>query len=95
MSATPPTLRTVTAAVLATALILAGCGPADDVDALAIEACELYHDLTDPEADGAAVDEAVEALTELQERAEEAGHSDAELEAALERNCPELPGFQD
>ncbi len=95
MQRTRRTPRSVAAGVLATAVVLAGCGPTDDVDTLAIEACELYHQLTDPEADGAAVDEAVEALTELQERAEDAGHSDAELEAALERNCPELPGFQE
>ena len=95
MPRTRTSLHSVVAGALASAVALAGCGQADDVDALAIEACELYHELTDPEADGAEVDEAVAALTELQERAEEAGHSDAELEAALERNCPELPGFDE
>ena len=79
----------VAAIVLSLTLALTGCG-GDDLDTLAIEACDLYRDLTDPDASGADVDEAILALQDLNERAEEAGHSDAQLEDALERNCPEL-----
>ncbi len=78
-----------TAVMLSFTLALTGCG-GEDLDTLAVEACDLYRDLTDPEASGADVDEAILALQDLNQRAEESGYSDAQLEDALERNCPEL-----
>ncbi len=78
-----------TAVLLSLTLALTGCG-GEDLDSLATEACDLYRDLTDPDASGADVDEAVLALQDLNQRAEESGYSDAQLEDALERNCPEL-----
>ena len=78
-----------TAILLILTLALTGCG-GEDLDTLATEACDHYRELTDPDASGADVDEAVLALQDLNERADESGYSDAQLEDALERNCPEL-----
>lgn len=88
------TMRTRLVGALTLAVLLAGCEGGEDLDALANEACDLYDELVDPDTEADAVDEAVAALTDLEERAEEAGYSEDELVEALQRNCPELPGEQ-
>ncbi|MFP4634240.1 MAG: hypothetical protein ACLFRD_00125 [Nitriliruptoraceae bacterium] len=88
------TRRSQLAGVAAVAVLVAGCGGGEDIEALSNEACDLYGELIDPDTEADAVDDAVEALTELEERAEEAGYSEDELVEALQRNCPELPDEQ-
>ncbi len=92
--------RTLTAAMFAAALALAGCGggPASEADAIAQDACDLIAELQGldeqvMDGDMDAMDELDDAfmrIAELEQRANDAGISDDEMIEAMERNCPEL-----
>lgn len=74
----------------ASALVLTGCGPTNEADRIARDACEMLE---------AALGGDLEAFAELEaldRRVDEAGVSDQEMERALEDQCGDLldgPGF--
>lgn len=94
--------RTFAAGAFA-AVALAGCGgPANEADAIAQDACDLIGELValdDQMAAGdmdamADLESAFERIAALEQRADDAGISDAEMEAAMEQTCPEfVDGF--
>lgn len=66
------------------ALVLSGCGPTNEVDQIARDACDMLE---------AALEGDLEAFAELEaldRRVDEAGISDQEMERALEDQCGDL-----
>jgi hypothetical protein len=76
------------ALVLAVSMAVAGCAPASEEEQIAGEACGLYAELVDGDIEAVFDTDLVERFEELEQRASEAGMSDAEIEAAVQEECP-------
>ncbi len=81
-------IGTVSGVVLALAMLLVGCAPASEEEQIAAEACGLYSELIDGDLEAVFDTELVEQFEDLEARASDAGMSDADIEAAVQDECP-------
>lgn len=77
-----------TALVLASSLAVAGCASATEEEQIAAEVCELYAELIEGNVETAFDSDLVERFEELERRASEAEISNADIEAAVQQECP-------
>lgn len=90
-------MRTPVAGMLAASLLLAGCGGGgSEADAIAREGCDLLVEINelitgDPTEESLERFEEIEQeFAEIQERADAAELSEADMEAAFQSQCPEI-----
>lgn len=84
--------RTAVAGVAALLVLLAGCANVSEEQQIASEACVLYEQLLAGDPETTIDEELVASFEALQQRADEAGMSDADIEAAVEAECPGIFG---
>lgn len=69
-------------------LLLAGCATASEEQQIASEACVLYEQVLSGQPGATLDEEIVVDFEQLQQRADEADLSDADVQAAVEATCP-------
>lgn len=76
------------ALLLALSMAVAGCAGATEEQQIAGEACDLYAELVDGDLEAVFDTDIVDQFEELEQRANDAEMSDADIEAAVQEECP-------
>lgn len=77
-----------TALLLALSMAVGGCAGATEEQQIAAEACDLYAELVEGDIEAVFDTDLVDQFEELERRADEAEMSDADIEAAVQEECP-------
>lgn len=76
------------ALLLAASMVVSGCAGATSEERIASQACDLYAELLDGDTEAVLDGDLVDRFEELERQASEAEMSDADIEAAVQEECP-------
>lgn len=83
-------MRMTGISTLALALVLVGCGGGSEEEQIARDACGLLEDIVEGGPEAMMDEDLMQEFAALEERAQEADIDDAEMEAAMQEECPEV-----